>query len=505
MPEQVSQIPLSIMDDVSVSTIALGVIIALIIIGFIWKVFKKHVITSILQEEIQVVIERRFKEDYENKLAKVFDKKAEILFNAMEERLYDEVHVISLWSSKKYDEALDFIGFDGSIKNSKFENPALKRVLLSCVSNTRKYRSNDLREQAYDAAKELLVQENNILTIRSFLEVAVRAKKYEKPMELYDDTESRKLISKDRVASSWMAPVLRRKKKFHDSAVISLFWAKRKDYQAVVGLAAALRDLGYFKSTHVWLQEIERDILASPFRTLSGAPKKVLNSYIANCIDADYAVDAVDAAKHLLSHSVDDVEIFTVCLLILELYEKSKAYKELRSKIIPLVEALPDEIEKKEDCQLILDLTAGGSPAENNVKTFIYQRLNDFEKMDYFKVTLLAYLLYKVGDEEKSIELLAKNRTRKGANGIAEHYLSIIYADKGAIEDAKHYIKASGEMLPKWVYLAEKIPSIRNNQTLLKCIREFKSEQEKEKALIIEWFVKNGLINEDDIASISNN
>ncbi len=487
--------------------LALSIAVAFVLLFFfvVWSIFKRQIITGILKDQIQAILEKRFKEDYDDKLSNVFAKKTDELFQNLEKRLYDEVHLISLWSSGKYDEALDFIGFDGDLKFEEYDKPALKRVLLSCVSNTRKYRTEELRELAYKAAKELLDQEKSLLTIRIFLEISLRAKKYDMPIELYNDSKLRKEIAKDRAASSWMATALRRKQRFHDSAAISLRWAKSKDYQAVVGLAAALRDLGYYKSAHVWLQEVAKNILARPQRNISGAPKKVLNTYIANCIDAGYPEDSIDAACMLLQHDSDDVEIFTVSLLVLDLYDKGASNNELTRMLIPYVDALSPEIQKKEDCQLIIELTSGEMEAPGKVKEFIYRRLPSFSSMDYFKSTTISYLLYKAGDVENAIDLLGKTRSKKGGNGMAEHYLSIIYANSGKTDDAAFYIKASGEILPKWVFLVEKEKAVRNNPTLLKLIREFKAEQEQERDLIFAWFVENELVAVDDLKLISNN
>lgn len=482
-----------------------AVFFAVVILLIVWNLFKRQIITGMLKDQIQGVLEKRFKEDYDDRLSKVFTERTDELFQNLEKRLYDEVHLISLWSSGKYDEALDFIGFDGKLKFDQYDKPALKRVLLSCVSNTRKYRSDELRELAYQAAKEMLEHEKSPLSVRIFLEVSLRVRKYDMSIELYDDNKIRKEIARDRSASSWMATALRRKHRFHDSAAISLFWAKSKDYQAVVGLAAALRDLGYYKSAHVWLQEIAKSILARPQRSIAGAPRKVLNTYIANCIDAGYPEDSIDAARLLLLHDSDDIEIFTVSLLVLDLYDKGNGNPELTRMLIPFVDALSPEVEKKEDCQLIIELTSGEMETPDKVKEFIYRRLPDFPSMDYFKSTTLAYLLYKAGDIKKAIAILDKTRSKRGGNGMAEHYLSIIYANAGKTDDAAYYIKASGEILPKWVYLVEKEKAVRNNPTLLKYIREFKSAQERERDLIFAWFVENELVAEDDLKLISNN
>lgn len=475
-----------------------------VILLLVWRIFKRQIITGILKEEIQDLLEKRFKEDYDDKLSKVFNEKIDLLFKNIEKRLYDEVHLISLWSSRRYDEALDFIGFNGNINFYEYDKVALRRIVLSCASNTKKYRTEELRENAYQAAKSMLEQDKSQLTVRVFLEVSLRAKKYEISVELYDNDDIRREIAHDRLASSWMATILRRKQRFHDSAAISLLWAKNRDHQAVVGLAAALRDLGYYKSAHVWLQEIASSILARPQRYLAGARKRVLNTYIANCIDAGYSEDAIDAARTLLQHDSDGIEIFTVSLLVLDLDEKRIDDRGLRERLIPFVESLSSEIDKKEDCQLILDLTSGEMEATDKVKEYIYKRLPDFQAMDYFKSVTLAYLLYKTGDVEKAIDLLNKTGSKRGGNGMAEHYLSIIYANSGKTEDAAYFIEASGEILPKWVYLIENEKAVRNNPVLLKLIREFKASQDQQRDSSFAWFMKNQLVKSNDLKMIAN-
>jgi tetratricopeptide (TPR) repeat protein len=367
-----------------------------------------------------------------------------------EEYLLRLAKLLALRSHGAYDEALAEFGWDGRVASLRTETPITRQAIIECLYAAKKNRTAN-RSSAWEAVTELLKDDTSPESTRLYFRLVISLWKYQEGLAFYE--RSKDLVLSDQESGIRAATLLRKVGRLNEALDVAKRFAASDDLGVAVTVAVLQRDLGKFDEVHdVLLPQVNR-LVSSTTVELPEGWHRVLNTFIANCLDREHPEDAIAAAEFVMRSAPGAVETFTVGRLILTLPESTPSRPELMNRFRDSVgRQLPGEATTR--CQVILKQLEGrrdeaiallrgaivsqtpspGAPIKPDV---------------YFQRCNLATLLLEDGKPAEAIDALMP-AVSATYGGEARYLLARAYAQQGEGRDAARWLRQAIDEAPKW-------------------------------------------------------
>ncbi|MBI4915860.1 MAG: hypothetical protein HY825_08430 [Acidobacteria bacterium] len=386
-----------------------------------------------------------------------------------ESHVLKTAEILALRTYGAYDEALAEYRWDGSVARLRDKSPIERRAIIECLYSAKRSRA-DNRIAAWKAIEELLEDDKSVETLRLFLRLAVTCRHY--PDGLAFIEKNWDLVGADRDCALRASTLLRKLGRHHEALQISLPLLHSGDLTARVSVAALQRDLGRLDDVHDLLLPDVTRLLATPPPDLPEGWFRLVNTYVANCIDRGRPGDAVGAAAFELRHSHGSVEVHTAGRLIMALPSSDPHRAELLSTFRSSVDNLLPSEEATTRCRVILHrLDAEPAKALSLLAEAIaatpVEPGHPMPSDIYFHRCNLAQMLVEMGRPGDAIDELMPAAEHK-YGGEAKFLLAVAHAAQGQGAEAARWLRRAIEELPKWAVHARDhlalraVPEIQN-------------------------------------------
>lgn len=384
-----------------------------------------------------------------------------------EDHLLRMAKLLALRQYEAYDEALEEFGWDGRVASLRDESPTLRRAIIECLYSARRNR-DERREAAWEAVNELVQDDDSIRTHRLYLRLSISLRKYEDGLAHYE--RHKEQIVEDREAALRTSTLLRKVGRIPDALELAKRYHDPDHLKSLVSIAVLERDLGNFDEAHDALLPAVTRLIDLPETDLPDGWHRVLNTFVANCIDRRRPEDAVDAAEFVLGSSPGPVEVFTAGRLIRHLPEERPERESLKNQFEAAIpDLMPGEATTR--CKVLLHrMESEPDQAEEILRAAIEEGgtgQGESMKPDvYFQRCNLGDLLIAQGRFDDAIDELMP-ASGAGYNGEAEYRLAIAYASKGKGADAARWLREAIEELPKWAAKARDHDVLRSTKEVV--------------------------------------
>lgn len=358
--------------------------------------------------------------------------------------------LLALRSNSAFDEALAEFGWDGRVSSLRGETTLTRRAVIECLYGAKKNRGS-LRDAAWEAITELLQDDTSAETARLYLKLCISLRRF--PDGLAFIERARELVIADQESALRAATILRRSGRLTEALQLAEKFAGHDDPGVAVTVAVLQRDLGKFDEVHDVLLPQVNKLISSPSVDLPDGWHRVLNTFIANCLDRAHPEDAIGSAEFVMRSAPGPVETFTVGRLILALSHTDDKRNELLPRFRDaVVRQMPGEATTR--CHVILAQLEGriGDAIELLRKSIVEHTGPHGEPMKpdvYFQRCNLAGLLIDKGDTAEAIDLLMP-AVGASHGGEAKYLLALAYGKQGEGRDAARWVRQAVDESPKW-------------------------------------------------------
>ena len=367
-----------------------------------------------------------------------------------ESHIFRVAQVLALRTNQAHDDALTEYGWDGKVAALRAESPTLRRALIDCLYSGRANRAQN-RPAAWEAMTELLQDDQSIDTVRLYLRISTSMRKLQEGAGVFD--RFKKQILGDQDAAVWAATLLRRLGRRQEAVDLLRAVSDPGDNHALVEIAAIERDLGDFDEAHDRLLPAVNRLVSQPSVQLPQGWHRVLNTYVANCIDRGRLEDAIGAAEFVLRSGPGPVEVRTVGGLIAKLPTTHPKRSQLEGAFSQALER-QFPCEAKTTALAVQKQLQGKMPdAMEILREAIRSRGTDaggrMPVEVYYWRCLLAEILVMAGTFDGAIDEL-RPAADFAYGGEAKYLLAVAYARQGDNKEAARWLKSAANELPKW-------------------------------------------------------
>jgi tetratricopeptide (TPR) repeat protein len=372
--------------------------------------------------------------------------------------------LLALRANKAFDEALDEFGWTGRVVEIRKESPIFRRALIDCLYNARNNQKQN-REDAWTAVNELLADDQSLDTVCLALKICVSGRRFDDGARILE--KYRESIELHRDSAMYAATLLRRQGRLNEALALAERFRTTGDLQTLVTIAALKREQGLFtEAQDVLLPAVQR-VISYTGEFPPPAWFRVLNTYIANCIDRNRPGDAVPSAYYLLRGAHGGVELFTVGRLIYRLPSNHPERGELLAAFKASLPRLHDG-EARLKCQVTLAEIEG---RVSDATRLLRGELDSIEsgpdakrrQMDaYFHRSHLAQVLLGEGDCRQAIDILT-SAVQWEYGGEAKYYLALAFAMDNRPDDAVRWLREAIKEVPRWRAVARDEDRLRRH------------------------------------------
>lgn len=414
-----------------------------------------------------------------NSLAKTeVDAQLPLVMNSALEKAEKQIlrlaKLLALRANKSFDEALEEFGWSGRVTEIRAESPIFRRALIDCLYNAKTNQKKN-REDAWTAVNELLADDPTLDTIRLALKICVSGRRFDEGSTLL--AKHRSTIEADKDAALYAATLLRRQGLIKDALTLAERFKEAGDFQSIVTISALKRELGLFAEAHDTLFPAVQRVISYTGDYQQPASFRVLNTYIANCLDRNRPQDAVRSAYYILrSSSYGGVELFTVGRLIQRLPEHDPERAELLDTFRHAIPKLMEN-EARFKCEVTLAEIEGRLPDAISALLRVLAEVEQGQdakrmRMDaYFYRSHLAQIYLRQGDTRQAIDIVI-SATQAEYGGEAKYYLAAAYAVEGRGDDAVRWLKEAMNESPRWAVYARDDDRFRRELRVAKLLAE---------------------------------
>jgi tetratricopeptide (TPR) repeat protein len=405
---------------------------------------------STLREFVRKVVERNLQETVEDSLDKELPKLLEETQSRAEKFLLRLAKLLALNSVSAHDDALAEFEWNGNVASLRGEAPSLRRLIVECLYGAKKNRDLN-RAAAWEALSELVQEDQSTETHRLFLRLSVSMRKYQDGLTYLERHRDTILVDKESALRA--STLLRKVGRVPEAPSAVLKYKSDDDAKTNVAIAVLQRDLGKFDEVHdILLPQVNR-LMAVAQADLPDGWHRVVNTFVANCLDRERPEDAIAAAEFVARSAPGAVEAFTVGRLVLALPLANPARAELENKFRETVGRLvPGEATTR--CKVVLAQLDGAfdraiSLLKSAIEEGTLPKGQGMKNDVYFQRCNLGQILSGLGRTEEAIDVLVP-AVGFSFGGEAKFRLAIAYALQGEARDSARWFEAAILESPKW-------------------------------------------------------
>lgn len=414
-----------------------------------------------IRDLIKRVVERNLDAQLNATLAQMLPAKLADAQSKAEKYLLRFAQLQTLHGIRHFDEALKAYGWDGSIANLRGESPSIRRLIIECLHSSKEDRKVN-RQHAWEALGELANDDAGIETRRLYLRISYASRRIREGVAFVDKCIAD--LRGDRESALRASTLLRKANRQEEALALVEGVYDANDLECVVHSAVLKRDLGNFDGAHDVLMPSVTTLVSDPKTRLPEGWHRLLNTYVANCLDRGRPQDGVTSAEFVFRSSPGAVEVFTVGRLLRELPVSNPARAQLLERFSAAIDGLAPG-EAKLRCEVLRhQLNGRVDQAERMLRQSIQpdQQIGR-SAMDndlYFQHCTLGefYIDQKRPDDAIDVLMPAAGAT---FGGEAKFYLAVAYALKGEYRDSARWLTQALQELPKWAAHARDHSSLR--------------------------------------------
>lgn len=356
----------------------------------------------------------------------------------------------TLYGLGQFDEALRAYGWEGNVAGLRSESPPIRRLIIECLHSSRDDRKAK-RQSAWEALNELIVDDSSIEAKRLFLRIVYASRKIREGVSFVD--KHREELAGDRESALRASTLLRKANRQDEALKIVKGVYDPNDLECVVHTAVLQRDLGNFDEAHDVLTPAVTALVSDPKTKLPEGWHRVLNTFVANCIDRARPEDGLRSAEFVFRSAPGAVEVFTVGRLIKALPAANADRVDLLARFSAAIDGLAAG-EAKLRCEVLrLQMSGDNAAAERMLKESIAAESRpgkrEIDNDTYFQHCTLGEFYIDRGRPDDAIDVLMP---AAGFNygGEAKFYLAVAYALKKETRDSARWLTQAMQELPKW-------------------------------------------------------
>lgn len=439
---------------------------ALFLLGFFGFTYLRQRIRSAVDSRLDKEISRAVKEELPA-LLEQFSSRAE-------EHLLRFARLLALRSSRHFDEALEEFNWDGRVSRLREQSPAVRRAVIDCLWGGRMNREQN-RPHAWEAVTELVQDDATPESLALFLRLAISHRRYQDGINLIERHRNTILQHSDTALRA--ATLFRANGNLTEAIEISRTHAKSDDLRALVTINSIRRDLGNFDEVHDALRPAVERLVQSPSTTPPEGWHRLLNTYLANCLDRDRPDDAITAAEYIMRSAPGPVEVFTVGRLVFSLPEDQDKRSELLDSFRSAVPKLHPSDEAALRCQVLLYRIQKNVPAAIALLKDAIARTDDSNdpksQLDaYFHRSSLGEIHIDQLDFSSAIDILVP-ASQFSFGGEAKFNLALAYAGASELDDSARWLREALREAPKWAARARDHPIFARSPEIAGVLADF--------------------------------
>lgn len=391
-----------------------------------------------------------------------------------ETHLLKLAQLLALRSSKDFDEALTAYGWAGSVPELRQKSPLERRAVIECLHGAKRNRKEN-REAAWKALLELAEEDSSIETLRLFLYLAISQRKHGEGVRLFEKHKS--AVVADIAAAIRASTLLRKVGRTEEALKVARPLAESGDLGAILTVAALERDEGEFTSVHDMLVPHVNRMLKLHDSELPEAWHRLLNTFVANCLDRGHVEDGVDSARFMLKRQSGSVTVYTAARLIHALPRDHKERDALASALRAVIDDLVPTEEATIQCRATLFRIEGH---DDQAMDLLQRQISSGEAEKgkamapdrYFYRCNFGAMLTENGRASEAIDVLLPAVENK-YGGEAKYHLAAAYARLGEGKDAARWLRLAIEELPKWAEYARDNEHLRKTTDVQEVLADF--------------------------------
>lgn len=419
---------------------------------------------SVLREAMRRVVERRLETETNKAVGEHLPRLLEDVGRKAEGDLLRLAQLLALRSSGNYDEALEAFAWQGGVPALRTESAAVRRAVIDSLWGARKNRATNRRE-AWDAVTELVQDDVTPDSVALFLRLSISHRRYQDGIDLVERHEE--VVRSSRETALRAATLFRQVGKLEDAKEFALPHADPEDLRSLVTLNSIQRDLGNFDEVHDSLRPAVERLTKSPSTILPEGWHRILNTFVANCLDRGRPEDGVTAAEFVMRSAPGPVEVFTAGRLVLALPKGHSKRVSLQAAFEAAIPSIHPEAEAATRCEALLARLKSDNPRAEQI---IQQAIEQAEKLDdpqalravYYHRSALAELLLERGAHQEAIDELTP-AVGHAFGGEAKFNLACAYALAGEAGDAARWLREAIREAPKWAARARDHDALRSH------------------------------------------
>ena len=430
-----------------------------------WALIKRRVV-GFVDQALEGIASKRLEEAVTGLRRELLDR--------TESDLIRFARILALVDAGKPEAALTTYGWEGNVAALRQEEGNLRRAVIESLyyaAGRTEKETNDNRESAWRAVQELAEESHEVDDLRLYLRLATKLGRYEEALEVVQ--RDRGLLARDLETATRGATILRRLGKRREALDVLGELESTENLAVIVTRAALHRDLGNYQEAHSVLLPAVTEVLEAKPSRLEDSESRLINTFVANCLDRGNPEDAVGAAAFAVVRIARPrpIEISTVGRLLLALPAGHGSRKELFADYSRRVQELPEgEVRAQSEVHL---MRLEGKDDEAQV--YLRRKLEELaakeeasevdRRSEYFYRCLLGELLLTRGavDEAHAILLPA---ARERQNGEGCYLIAKAELGRGDETAAAHWLSEAIDILPKWKHLANRDSAMRRSSRI---------------------------------------
>lgn len=422
----------------------------------------REVAQTSMKDKIEAIVTSEF--------PRVLQERMQSLEGEAQVTLLKTAQVLALYASKKHDEALAAADWKGSVSELRSLSPLMRRTLIDCLYNAATDRDGR-RTSAWAAVLELVEDDRTVETAELFLRLSTSTRRVEEGVAYF--RKHQELVTSEPGSGLRAATLLRHAGHHKEALALVKRYKESSDLHFVVASASLERDLGDFGAAH---DRILAPVAALLDRTDDRLPTgwhRLLNSYIAICIDRSKPEDAVSAADFLLRGEPGAVELSTVARLALVLPPTNPRRDELAERIDNFLPKFRAEEAIIRTRATLLELKGEAVQA----RRLLEEHLSKVESAQPPRLREVYYLRGALGrllidtstdkaPREEAIKVLLPV-TRFEGDGEVQFLLARASALLGKGTDAASWLEEAVKCRPRWAAVARDHVSFRGTDEVV--------------------------------------
>jgi len=410
-------------------------------------------------------VEQRLQGELEKKIGDLLPARLEHLEQRVQSELLRVAQVLALHAQERHEEVLMAFGWDGKTASLRSALPGVRRAIIEALHNARKDRDAN-RALAWAAVGELLADDPSAESVRLFLRLAIAQRKHREGYEQYERLATTGF--NDSRCGLMASTLLRKLGRNQDALALAMKFRDDADLNSSVAIAVLQRDLGDFGAANDVLRPAVESMLSEHVVPKDG--HRVLNTFVANCIDRHQAEQAVPVAQLMLRRP-GAVEVFTVTRLC-TVIPASDQRKALLSSVRTELANLHQEDEGVIRATALLHTIDGEHDrAIALLKTRIDAQANVPRKKHdlYYLRASLARILCDRNRAGEAIDVLMP-AISETLGGEAKYVMAVARGQLGDASEAARWLREAIRELPRWASIARDDPtfaSLTEVKTLL--------------------------------------